>query len=74
MHTGRKTALPNTNQLRLALIELHRIEREIAELEPRAIERDEVDLLQALRACRATLLRVVDGRMAGARSSSVAPS
>lgn len=53
-------------QLRLAFIELGRIEREIHELEPRV--RDEADhaLLASLRACRRALLQMAFTRLIAA--------
>lgn len=62
MKTNETNSRPTTDgiegsQLRLALVELARIEREIAELEQRpAALRDEEPLL-SLRACRTALLR-----------------
>jgi hypothetical protein len=54
----------STDQLRLALIELARIEREIDSLTPRAKDLTDLELLRSLRACRATLLRMAGVRMA----------
>lgn len=53
-----------TEQLRLALIELARIDREIAALERRAREPLDIELLRSLRACRVALLRMAGVRMA----------
>ena len=55
-----------TEQLRLALIELARIDREIAALEPRAREPLDFELLRSLRACRVALLRMAGVRLASA--------
>lgn len=49
-----------SSQLRLALIELGRIEREIAALENRPYDPQEYDLLASLRSCRSALLRMAD--------------
>jgi hypothetical protein len=54
-----------TEQLRLALVELARIDREIAALEPRAREPLDLELLRSLRACRLALLRMAGVRLAG---------
>lgn len=51
-----------TEQLRLALIELARVDREIDALILRARDRTDLELLRALRACRAALLRVAGVR------------
>lgn len=59
-------------QLRLALTELGRLEQEIAELTQRAREPHDHELLRALRACRASLLRMAQVRM-GAGQTSTAP-
>jgi|JI10StandDraft_1071094.scaffolds.fasta_scaffold736580_3 hypothetical protein len=57
-------------QLRLALTELGRLEREIAELVPRVRDGADRDLLRALRSCQATLLRMAHVRMAQVRAAS----
>jgi hypothetical protein len=55
-----------TEQLRLALIELARIDREIAAFEPHAREPLDFELLRSLRACRVALLRMAGVRLASA--------
>jgi hypothetical protein len=49
-----------SSQLRLALIELGRIEREIAVLENKPYDPREYELLLSLRSCRSALLRMAD--------------
>jgi hypothetical protein len=51
-------------QLRLALIELGRIEREIRELERQPEPRADQPVLRSLRLCRATLIEMAHGRLA----------
>ena len=55
----------DTDQLRLAFLELGRISREIEELEARTDVSTHLPLLNSLRACRAALLRMADGRLRG---------
>lgn len=55
----------DTDQLRLAFLELGRISREIEALEARADTSAHQPLLISLRACRAALLRMADGRLRG---------
>ena len=54
-----------TDQLRLAFLELGRISREIEEFEARADASAHQPLLISLRSCRTALLRMVDGRLRG---------
>lgn len=68
MNDTNTTRAPARDQLRLALIELARLEREIDQLTPRVRDRADHELLRSLRACRAALLR-----MAGVRLATVAP-
>jgi hypothetical protein len=59
-------------QLRLALIELGRLEREIQTLTPRARDHADHELLRSLRACRAALLRMAQVRFAWEHSQIIA--
>jgi len=59
-------------QLRLALIELGRLEREIQSLTPRARDEADHELLRSLRACRAALLRMAQVRFAWERGQVAA--
>lgn len=52
------------DQLRLALIELARIEREFEELVPRVRDAHDRDLLRSLRGCRESLLRMAGVQLA----------
>lgn len=65
---ARETPLTTSAQLRLALIELGRIEREIQQLAPHAREEDDRKMLASLRACRDALLRIAHARMNGQES------
>jgi hypothetical protein len=55
----------DTDQLRLAFLELGRISREIDALEARPDVSAHHPLLMSLQACRAALLRMADARMHG---------
>ncbi len=61
-------------QLRLALIELGRLEREIQSLAPRAHDEADRELLRSLRSCRAALLRMAEVRFRWERASAQPPS
>lgn len=64
----------DTDQLRLAFLELGRISREIDELEARPDVSLHHPLLMSLRGCRAALLRMADARLrrdAGLRRHSL---
>lgn len=57
----------DTDQLRLAFLELGRISREISELESRPDVSSHHPLLMSLRGCRAALLCMADARMSATR-------
>ena len=63
MTTNHETTKTKVGQLRLALVELGRIEREIRELETRVREPEDHGLLRSLRMCRAVLIRVAQSHI-----------
>lgn len=61
--TTRRPAERSTTQLILALIELARLERQIASQRARAAHEQDRAHLRALEDCRAALLRIATGRL-----------